>query len=182
MKKPVVGTETNVKQNIDNEWSVWRDNVVSDHFAEIGNSFADGTETSEDAHSVEDTGSNNHLQENNLDEESSDTEDSSEGSNIVHLQENSLDETNVGDAAELPVSPPVARPRVVTPTVAPRRSTRPTKKPNWMGTGEFAMPISVDIPDWERRANYLKDLLGTAPESVRAHILTAIVNIISSQT
>ena len=66
--------------------------------------------------------------------------------------------------------------------VEPRRSTRPTRKPNWMGTGEFAMAISTDIPDWERRANYLNSLLGTAPESVKENILNAIVTIISSQT
>ena len=180
VRKPVVETETSVKQNIDHDISVSGDNVVSDHSAETDNSLADGTETGEDAHSVEDTGSNIHFQENNLDEESSNEEDSS--SNSLHLQEDNLDDTNTGDTAEVPVSPPVARPRVETPRVAPRRSTRPTKKPNWMGTGEYAMPISADIPEWERRANYLNSLLVTAPESVQAQILTAIVNIISSQT
>ena len=76
VKKPVAGTETSVRQNIDQNLSVSGDsevNVVSDHFAEIDNSFANGTETSEDAHSVEvdNTGSNSHLQVDNLNEDSS---------------------------------------------------------------------------------------------------------------
>ena len=127
------------------------------------------------------------MQENNLDEESSSNAGSSESSNISHFQEDNLDETHAGDTAEVPVSPPIARqrvttPRAETPRVAPRRSTRPTKKPNWMGTGEFAMPISAGIPEWERRVNYLNSLLEASPECVRTQILTTIVNIISSQT
>ena len=66
--------------------------------------------------------------------------------------------------------------------VEPRRSTRPTRKPNWMGTGEFAMAITSEIPDWQKRVDCLKSLLLTAPESVHADIFKAIVLVISSQT
>ena len=66
--------------------------------------------------------------------------------------------------------------------VEPRRSTRPTRKPNWMGTGEFAMAITSEIPDWQKRVDCLKSILLTAPENVHANIYNAIVSVISSQT
>ena len=91
------------------------------------------------------------------------------------------------EVVEVPVSPPVARQdtaqREEAPVArAPRKSTRPKKKPNWMGTGEFAMAVTPDIPDWEKRVNVLQSLLLTAPESVNANIYNAMVSIISSQT
>ena len=81
--------------------------------------------------------------------------------------------------------PETASPPIVPERVEPRRSTRPTKKPNWMGTGEYAMAVTAempDIPDWQKRVSFLQSLLLTAPEIVHADIFKAIVSIVSSQT
>ena len=51
-----------------------------------------------------------------------------------------------------------------------------------MGTGEFAMTMMPDIPDWQNRVNVLQSLLLTAPQSVHADIYRAMVVVISSQT
>ena len=67
------------------------------------------------------------------------------------------------------------------PTVAPRRSTRTTRQPQWMTSNEYVMSQTVQS-DWKEKVNFLVSLTDKQEFSfTNKQICDAIITVITNK-